>query len=231
LVACAKKIAPGMIVLAVFLTVALSPLAIYTREREYRCASAAGFSALSYTVKAGDTLYDIAREHRVELSELMKVNSLTGSLIWPGDILSLPEEKLTSVSLSRGSIPSNISEGELILLARLIHAEARGESFLGQVAVGAVIMNRLASPHFPKTITKVIYQRSNQVYQFSPVADGSINLEPDEKAVQAALQALNGDDPTGGALFFYNPDLSRDRWILTLPVITRIGNHVFATCV
>lgn len=231
MIVCVKKIAPGMIALAVFLTVALSPLALYVQGREYRCASAAGSGSLSYTVKKGDTLYDIAGEHRVELSELMKVNSLTGSLIWPGDILNLPEEKPTSVSLSRGSIPSDISEGELILLARLIYAEARGESFLGQVAVGAVIMNRLASPHFPKTISKIIYQRSNQVYQFSPVADGSINLEPDEKAVQAALQALHGHDPTEGALFFYNPDLSRDRWILTLPVITRIGNHVFATCV
>ncbi len=215
----------------VFLTVTLSPLALYTREQEYQYANAAVSSSLSYTVKEGDTLYDIARAHRIELSELMKVNSLTGSLIWPGDILSLPEEKPGSVSLSRGIIPSNISEEELILLARLIHAEARGESFLGQVAVGAVIMNRLDSPDFPKTITKVIYQRSNQVYQFSPVADGSINLEPDEKAVQAALQALHGHDPTCGALFFYNPDLSRDRWILTLPVITRIGNHVFATCI
>ncbi|MFA4884524.1 MAG: LysM peptidoglycan-binding domain-containing protein, partial [Desulfotomaculaceae bacterium] len=83
--------------LAVFLTVALSPLALYAQEREYRYASAAGSRSLSYTVKEGDTLYDIAREHRVELSELMKVNSLTGSLIWPGDILSLPEEKLSSL--------------------------------------------------------------------------------------------------------------------------------------
>ncbi len=92
-------------------------------------------------------------------------------------------------------------------------------------------MNRLASPHFPKTITNVIYQSSDQVYQFSPVGDGSINLEPDEKAVRAALQALGGEDPTGGALFFYNPDLSRDSWIRSLPVITRIGNHIFAKCV
>ncbi|NLI12828.1 cell wall hydrolase [Pelotomaculum propionicicum] len=220
-----------MIVLVVILTIALSPLALYTREQEHRCANAAGSRSLTYTVKEGDTLYDIAGNHRIELSELMKANNLTGSLILPGDTLVLPSEKTTPVSLSRGIIPGGISEEELILLARLIHAEARGESFLGQVAVGAVIMNRLASPHFPKTITKVIYQRSSQVYQFSPVADGSINLEPDEKAVQAALRALNGEDPTGGALFFYNPDLSRDSWIRSLPVITRIGNHVFATCV
>jgi len=219
-----------MTVLAVFLAGVLSPLAESAQEPDNRYSTTADSISLSYTVKEGDTLYDIAREHRVELSELMQVNGLTGSLIWPDDVLILPQKKFRSVPLTRGSIPSNISEGELILLARLIHAEARGESFLGQVAVGAVIMNRLASPQFPKTITKVIYQKDNQVYQFSPVADGSINLEPDEKAFQAALQAINGNDPTGGALFFYNPDISRDRWIRTLPVITRIGNHVFAIC-
>jgi len=117
-----------------------------------------------------------------------------------------------------------------MLLARLIHAEARGESFEGQVAVGAVILNRINSPHFPKTIPDVILQKNNRVYQFSPVGDGSINLEPDEKALKAAEQALSGKDPTGGALFFYNPDISGDTWILTLPVVTKIGNHVFATC-
>ncbi|MDD2553884.1 MAG: cell wall hydrolase, partial [Desulfotomaculaceae bacterium] len=122
-----------------------------------------------------------------------------------------------------------ISPEEVLLLARLIYAEARGESFLGQVAVGAVTLNRLASPEFPNTLTKVIYQKTNSVYQFSPVGDGSINMEPDEQAVLAALRAMAGYDPTGGALFFYNPDISGDQWIRTLPVINKIGNHVFAT--
>ena len=117
-----------------------------------------------------------------------------------------------------------------MLLARIIHAEARGESFEGKVAVGAVVLNRIRSPHFPKTISDVIFQKNNRVYQFSPVGDGSFNLEPDETSLEAALQALSGKDPTGGALFFYNPELSSDRWIRTLPVMTRIGNHVFATC-
>lgn len=183
-------------------------------------------TSVSYTVKEGDTLYGIAQEYQVAVRELMRANNLNGSLIRPGDILLVPEKNPSSGRLSRG----DISREELMLLARLIHAEARGESFEGQVAVGAVILNRLASPHFPKTIPEIIYQKSNRVYQFSPVGDGSINLEPDEKAIQAAIQALSGRDPTGGALFFYNPDISKDQWIRTLPVVTRIGNHVFATC-
>lgn len=180
--------------------------------------------ALIRTVEKGDTLYDIAGEYQVSLRELMKVNNLTSSLIIPGQILVLPGKTQAS-SLSRG----DISREDLLLLARLIHAEARGESFEGQIAVGAVILNRVASPYFPKTIREVVYQKNSRVYQFSPVGDGSINLEPDEKAVQAAVQALQGKDPTGGALFFYNPDISRDKWIRTLPVITKIGNHVFAS--
>lgn len=183
-------------------------------------------TSVNYTVKEGDTLYGIAQEYQVAVRELMRANNLNGSLIRPGDILLVPEKNPSSGRLSRG----DISREELMLLARLIHAEARGESFEGQVAVGAVILNRLASPHFPKTIPEIIYQKSNRVYQFSPVGDGSINLEPDEKAIQAAIQALSGRDPTGGALFFYNPDISKDQWIRTLPVVTRIGNHVFATC-
>ncbi|OPX88740.1 MAG: Spore cortex-lytic enzyme precursor [Pelotomaculum sp. PtaB.Bin104] len=180
---------------------------------------------VSCTVQKGDTLYDIAMEYQVPLRELMLSNNLTGSLILPGQVLILPEASTGEKALSRGGI----SREELMILARLIHAEARGESFEGQVAVGAVILNRLENPHFPKTIREVIYQKNSRVYQFSPVGDGSIELEPNEKAVQAAVQALQGEDPTGGALFFYNPDISRDKWIRTLPVMTRIGNHVFAT--
>jgi N-acetylmuramoyl-L-alanine amidase len=170
-------------------------------------------------------LYDIASEYQVALDELIRVNKLSGSLIFPGGTLVLPEKAALEEAMSRG----NMTREELMLLARLIHAEARGESFEGQVAVGAVILNRLDSPYFPKTITEIVFQKNNRVYQFSPVGDGSINLEPDEKSIQAALQALSGKDPTKGALFFYNPEISGDKWIKTLPVITKIGNHVFAT--
>ncbi|MCL6559875.1 MAG: cell wall hydrolase [Firmicutes bacterium] len=188
-------------------------------------AQSLDLETVSHTVRDGDTLYGIAREYQVQLQDLMRANNLNGTLIRPRETLVIPEKNIDGKQISRG----NITREELMLLAKLIHAEARGESFEGKVAVGAVILNRLASPHFPKTISEIVYQKNSRVYQFSPVADGSINLEPDESAVRAAKEALMGKDPTGGALFFYNPDLSRDRWIRTLPVIIRIGNHVFAT--
>ena len=129
---------------------------------------------------------------------------------------------------SNGKRRVKLSQEDIYLLARLIHAEARGESMRGKIAVGAVILNRLESPDFPKTIREIIYQKNDRVYQFSPVEDGSINLEPNESAWRAAEAAAAGEDPTNGSLFFYNPDIATDEWIKTLPVSTVIGNHVFA---
>ena len=176
-----------------------------------------------YTVQQGDTLYGIACQNNISVKDLMRINNLTGITIYPEEILIIPEKKFTYTS--RGDIPRD----DLVLLAKIIHAEARGESLNGKVAVGAVIINRLSSPGFPKTVREVIWQNNNGVYQFSPVADGSINLEPNEQAILAAELAFTGQDPTNGALYFYNPSIARDRWIRTLPVLNRIGHHVFAT--
>ena len=183
-------------------------------------------SLVCYTIKEGDTLSGISEQFGVSLGRLVKVNKLKNTLIRPGEVLLIPDRAagLVPETISR----SNISRDDLMLLARIIYAEARGESFTGQVAVGAVILNRVASPYFPKTIREVILQSNPSVHQFTPVADGSISLEPDEIAVNAALQALLGKDPTNGALFFYNPHTATDQWIRQLPVIARIGNHVFA---
>lgn len=178
-----------------------------------------------YTIREGDTLSEIAASFGVSLPALIRANKITSTLIHPDDVLLIPGRGANvEEALSRG----NFSREDLMILARAIYAEARGESFTGQVAVGAVILNRLKSPDFPKTIREVIMQRNKNTYQFSPVADGSINLEPDDTAVNAAIQAMMGWDPTGGALFFYNPDIASDKWIRTLPVAVRIGNHVFA---
>ncbi len=209
---------------AVFAFSAFAPVGECSQSTENISINCTDSTVEKHTVRDGDTLYDIASEYRIALDELIKANQLKDSLILPGQTLLLPE-----AATAESRLRVNISPEEMMLLARLIHAEARGESFEGQVAVGAVILNRLASPHFPKTIHDVVFQRSKHVYQFSPVGDGSINLEPDERALRAALQALSGEDPSRGALFFYNPDISADKWIRTLPVITRIGNHVFAT--
>ncbi len=112
------------------------------------------------------------------------------------------------------------------LLARLINGEARGESYIGQVAVGAVIMNRVKSAEFPNTIAGVIYQPG----QFSSVTDGQFNVDIDENSTvyQAAQDAMNGTDPTNGALYFYNPSKTKSKYLFSLKTVTTIGKHVFA---
>ena len=131
------------------------------------------------------------------------------------------------VTLSSGGSTSNaatIVSSDHRLLAKLVYAEARGESYKGQVAVAAVTLNRVSSSSFPNTLTGVIYQSG----AYSCVSNGSINNSPDSTAIKAALDAMNGWDPTNGCLYYYNPKLTSDKWIRTRPVMTVIGNHYFA---
>ena len=116
-------------------------------------------------------------------------------------------------------------EEDLFLLASIIHGEARGEPYEGQVAVGAVVLNRVASENFPNTIAEVIYQRG----AFDAVADEQFYLTPNETAIRAAQDALNGWDPTNGALYYWNPVTATSRWIWSIPITTSIGRHVFGT--
>ena len=109
------------------------------------------------------------------------------------------------------------------LLARAVNAEARGEPYLGQVAVAAVIINRIADPAFPKTIADIIYQPQ----AFSSVNDGQINLPPSASAIRAAQEAASGVDPSKGALFFFNPAKTKNKYIWSRPQIIQIGNHIF----
>ena len=112
------------------------------------------------------------------------------------------------------------------LLARLINGEARGEPYIGQVAVGAVILNRVKSPKFPNTIAGVIYQNN----QCSSVKDGQFDVAIEEGSTvyKAAQEAMNGSDPTGGALYFYNPSKTKSKWLFSLETTTTIGKHNFA---
>ena len=123
-----------------------------------------------------------------------------------------------------GIYMSEQESNDLYLLAKCIHAEARGESYIGQVAVGAVILNRVASPDFPDTIYGVIYQP----WAFTAVHDGQINLEPEASSYQAAMDALNGWDPTYGSLYYYNPRTATSGWIFNRQTVVTIGKHVFA---
>lgn len=131
------------------------------------------------------------------------------------------------ITLSGGSVAAasaSIISADHRLLSKLVYAEARGETYKGQVAVAAVVLNRVASASFPNTISGVIYQSG----AFSCVSNGAINNTPDSTAIRAALDALNGWDPTGGCLYYYNPKATGDQWIRTRTVKTVIGNHQFA---
>lgn len=110
------------------------------------------------------------------------------------------------------------------LLSKIIHAEAKGEPYLGKVAVGAVIINRTKNPSFPNTIAGVVYQPQ----AFEPVANGTINQPAGEESKKAAREALAGSDPTGGCLYFYNPATAKSKWIWSRPIIKKIGKHNFA---
>ena len=131
---------------------------------------------------------------------------------------------LSSSSASSAASGSSSSSNQY-LLARLIYAEARGETYKGKVAVGAVVMNRIRSSEFPNTLSGVIYQKN----AFESVTNGSINNTPDADCLRAAKEAMNGWDPTGGCLYFYNAaTVSSKSWIHTRTVKTVIGRHSFA---
>lgn len=125
-----------------------------------------------------------------------------------------------AMGISLGSTNQN---SDLYLLAKTIHAEARGEPYTGQVAVGAVILNRVKSSKFPNSISGVVYQKG----AFTAVADGQINLEPNQSAYNAARDAINGWDPTYGCLYYYNPATATSAWIWSLKVTLTIGKHSF----
>lgn len=130
---------------------------------------------------------------------------------------------LAKIGLPTGSSSQSSSSDNKMLLAMVINGEARGESYEGQVAVGAVVLNRVKHSSFPNTIAGVIYQKG----AFTAVDDGQINNAVQSTCMNAAQDALNGWDPTGGAIYYYNPKTATSSWIRSRPIIKTIGNHVF----
>ena len=126
--------------------------------------------------------------------------------------------KKMGISSSTSSSSNNVN-----LLARLIHGEARGEPYVGQVAVGAVVLNRVKSSSFPNSIAGVIYQAG----AFDAVSDGQINLTPNQTAINAATDALNGWDPSYGSIYYFNPNTATNKWIWSRPHTVTIGKHRF----
>lgn len=134
------------------------------------------------------------------------------------------EATLAALGIPAAQQASAVRSTDLDLLARLVYGEARGEPYLGQVAVAAVVLNRVAHASFPNTVSGVIYQSG----AFDVVSDGQIYLTPDAQALRAAQDALNGWDPTGGCLYYYNPITATNGWIWSRTVQLSIGKHNFA---
>lgn len=133
------------------------------------------------------------------------------------------QETLAALGISSAGLIEQNTSGDLALLARLISAEARGESYEGQVAVGAVVLNRIAHPSFPNTLSGVIYQNG----AFSCLYDGQFDQPVAQSAYAAARDAMNGYDPTGGAIYYFNPATATNAWIWSRPLIVQIGKHRF----
>lgn len=134
-------------------------------------------------------------------------------------------QTLSYLGISSSGSASSSNSSEVALLARLISAEARGEPYTGQVAVGAVVLNRMEHPSFPNTMSGVIYQSG----AFTCIDDGQFNQPVADSAYKAARDALNGWDPSGGAIYYFNPATATSKWIWSRPLIVTIGKHRFCS--
>lgn len=187
-----------------------------------------------YTVKSGDSLYLIAQKFGMSVDMLKKINNKWDNMIYPGQqlIISTPGSNTAANSTSTAKSPISgkavisFTQAELDLLSRLVTAEAESEPHAAKVGVAAVVVNRVKSELFPSTISSVIYQKSDGFYQFTPVENGWINKPASQDAKNAALEALNGSDPSNGALFYFD-DSATNKWLWSKPLMARIGRMVY----
>lgn len=171
-----------------------------------------------YFSGAIDGIYGPKTEEAVKYFQ--RKNGLTADgVVGPATLRAL------GMSTTGGDSPASSQSNSVDLLARVISAEARGEPYSGQVAVGAVILNRVEHPSFPNTIAGVVYQPG----AFTCMVDGQFNEPVSDSAYRAARDALNGADPSGGAIYYFNPDTSTSAWIWSRPLITVIGKHRFCS--
>lgn len=180
----------------------------------------------NYTVKSGDSLYLIAMRHGITVDALRKANNKWDNIIHPGQKLVIPSKSTAPSATSQGKPVVSYNEAELDLLARLVRSEAESEPYSAQVAVASVIVNRIKSNLFPNTISSVIYEVSDGYYQFTPVENGWINKPATAQSRKAALEALNGSDPSNGALFYFD-DSATNKWLWSKPITARIGRMVY----
>jgi N-acetylmuramoyl-L-alanine amidase len=168
----------------------------------------------THKVQSGETYWKIAAKYGVPVNSLLKANNKTGSLLYAGSTLVIPNSAITAA--------------EKDLIARLVRAEAVGEPYAGKVAVATVILNRVASPDFPNTVNGVVYEKSNGYYAFTPVKNGTINQAADAASKKAVNEALAFRGQGNGSVFFYNPKTAVSKWIFSREVSVTIGNHRFA---
>ncbi len=201
----------------------LSGTTIYPGQKLYVRAN-------TYTVKSGDTLFIIAQKHGVSLASLRKANNEWGNMIYPGQVLNIPAasgSNSNSAPVNTGKPVISYTNAELDLLARLVRAEAEDQPYAAKVGVAAVVVNRVKSDLFPDTISSVIYEvSSNGYYQFTPVENGWINKAATQSDRNAALEALNGSDPSNGALYYFD-DSATNKWLWSKPLKARIGRMVY----
>lgn len=172
-----------------------------------------------YTVKSGDSLWTISQKYGTTVDKLKAANDILSDNIYPGQTLKI---------VRKTSGTASYSSTDMYWLSRIIEAEAGGEPYQGKVAVGSVILNRVALPDFPNNVKDVVFEYSNGLPQFSPVADGTIYNTPSQDSIKAALDAFNGAKPVGSSTFFFNPSKAAGTWIVkNKTYVTRIGNHVF----
>jgi N-acetylmuramoyl-L-alanine amidase len=170
-------------------------------------------AATTYQVQNGDTFWLIGEKFGVSVKDLMAANKKSSEVLFAGENLVIPQ---------------SITAEEKDLLARLVHAEAKGEPYAGKVAVATVVLNRVDSSLFPNDIKSVIYQKDQGYYAFSPVQDGAINQPADAQAKEAVQEALAFRGMGSGSLYFYNPDTAKSTWITSRELTITIGNHRFA---
>lgn len=186
-------------------------------------SSSSSAMALSHTVEKGDTLYKISTSYGVTLDNLRSVNNKWDDLIYPGQELTIPGQTISKNEDENSKPVIAYSDKELDLLARLIRAEAENQPFEAKVGVGAVVVNRVKSDKFPNDISSVIYEKN----QFTPTMNGMINKPATEETIKAAKEALNGVDPTNGALFFFDTS-AKSSWLWSKPQALKVDKMVFA---